>query len=274
MMLRPYCCTHCGFWQRRSALPTACPVCEDFRHPLPPRGYDFADAARIDREYRSDLREVLPRLWQVRTTPQLGIGSCGLLLVTDVGNLHFEGAGWYSDAALERIAELGGVRWQAFSHAHVLGAGWRVDEHFSPRTVVQDRQLPWAQALNVTLAFDAVWDLSADLSLHHTAGHTPGHTVLFWKSRRLLFCGDALKFELDAHPVGRAVGVSCHKAFDAHIPLTHGDVRGYREVMEPLDFDGVVTPWEVVASGGKAAAMRLLDAQLAGDPFADVLELA
>ena len=272
-MLTPYCCLNCGFWQRRFAAPTTCPVCEDYRHPLPPDGYAFAAPAEVAESHRVTMKEVLPGLWRIETTPQIGIGSCGLLLVTPAGNLHFEGAGWYDDATLGKIEKLGGVRWQAFSHSHVLGGAWRVNERFAPETIVQAEQLPFAQALRVSFPFDETWRVSDDLSLHRTAGHTPGHMVLLWHSRRLLFCGDALKFKLDATPVGRATAVSCHKAFDAHIPLTHGDVRRYRGVMEPLDFDGVVTPWEVVPTGGKAAAMTLFDAQLAGTPFADFLEI-
>ena len=273
MSLLPFCCTNCGFWQRRFAPPATCPVCEDYRHPLPPDGYDFRTPQQIDADHRVSLREILPDVWQITTSPQLGIGPCGMLLKTDAGNLHFEGSGWVDDATLGRIADLGGVAFQAFSHGHVLGAAWRINDRFRPRTVVQAEQLTLARALDVSFPFDDRWDLTDDLELIHTAGHTPGHTVLHWRSRRLLFCGDALKFDLTEHPVGEATAVSCHKAFDAHIPLTHGDVRRYRRLLEPLDFDGVVTPWEAVATGGKAAAMRLFDAQLAGAPFADPLTL-
>ena len=40
-----------------------------------------------------------------------------------------------------------------------------------------------------------------------------------------------------------------------------------------LDFDGLVTPWEVVPEGGKAAALHLLDVQLAGRPTAGWVEI-
>jgi hypothetical protein len=41
MPLHFFACEHCGFWQRHFA-PAACPVCEDFRHPLPADGWRFA----------------------------------------------------------------------------------------------------------------------------------------------------------------------------------------------------------------------------------------
>ena len=52
--------------------------------------------------------------------------------------------------------------------------------------------------------------------------------------RRALFCGDALKFEWSEE--GRLIGLSCHKAFHKHIPLSPGEIRRYGEVLGALDF--------------------------------------
>ena len=90
------------------------------------------------------------------------------------------------------------------------------------------------------------------LTLIHTAGHTPDHTVLHdAANRRVLFCGDAMKFTFAVAGADRRRARDrsrAHKAFDAHLPLTRGDVRRYRDLFEPLDFDAVVTPWEVVTT--------------------------
>ena len=270
-----YCCANCGFWQRRFAVPTTCPVCEDYRHPLPPDGYRFLTPGEVADRQSVTWDEPMPGLWRFSTAPSLGIGSCGYLIERDDGNAHFDGCGWYDDAALDFIASRGGVALVAVSHPHVYGALWRVVERFAPKVVVQAEALPFCQAFRVSFPFDQTWPLAGGLTLIHTAGHTPDHTVLHNAGRRLLFCGDALKFTFPApgQTVGEAATVSTHKAFDAHIPITHGDARRYREIFAALDFDAVVTPWEVVTRGGKDAAMRLLDAQLAGEPFADPLSL-
>ena len=274
-MLTPFCCLNCGFWQKRFATPTGCPVCEDYRHPLPPDGYDFASPAQIAARQRVTWDQPLPNLWRFSTAPPLGIGSCGYLIERSTGNVHFDGCGWYDDAALDFIQSRGGVRYLAASHPHVYGALWRVVERFEPTVVMQAEALPFCQAFRVTLPFDESWELPNRLTLHHTAGHTPDHTVLHDARLGRLFCGDALKFQFaeSGRTVGQAVGVSTHKAFDARLPLTHGDVRRYQKAISPLAFDAVITPWEVVTTGGKAAALRLFEAQLAGPPFADFLEL-
>jgi YcaO-like protein with predicted kinase domain len=269
MSLSYYCTEHSGFWQERPSPPDSCPVCEDYRHPLPPDGYAFLTPKDVDDRVSVEWTEVLPGITMFWTEPQIGIGSRGFVVERPDGNIAFEGATWYSDAALDHIASLGGVQYLSASHAHVYGALWRLSERFSPETVIQEAELPFAQAFSVTWPFEGRANLSSGAVLHHTGGHTPGHAVLHLEDRRLLFCGDALKFTLDEYPVGNAVTISTHKAYDAHIPLTHADIRQYRDLMEPLDFDAVITPWEVVPSGGKDAALRLFTKQLSGRPFAD-----
>ena len=270
--LTPWVCTNCGFWQRHFAAPPDCPVCTDYRHPLPPAGWDFLSEAEAAERFETTAREVLPDVWAFETTPALGIGPLGWILRTEHGNVSWEGAGWTSDAALDQIEALGGVRFLSGSHAHVVGSWWRVAERFQPEAVVQSEMLPFAQALAVSWPFGERAELAPGLRLLHTGGHTPGHSVLHWEARRLLFCGDAFKFKLDEG--GRATHVSTHKAYDAHIPLSHDDVRAYRAVFAGLDFDGVVTPWEAVPTGGKAAVLDLLDRLLEGRPSADWHEIA
>ena len=264
-------CANCGFWQPYFAAPPDCPVCRDFRHPLPPAGWRFVSDADAAGTFATTAREVLPDVWAFESAPALGIGPLGWLVRTEAGNVWWEGPGWMDDAALDRVGALGGVRWLSGSHAHVFGAAWRVAERFRPETVHHTENLPWARAMRTSWPFGTAAggraELAPGVSLVHTGGHTPGHTVLHWAARRLVFCGDAFKFNLDV--AGRATHVSTHLAYDAHVPLAHDHVRAYQAVFGGLDFDGVVTPWEAVPAGGRAAVLALLDAQLAGRPFAD-----
>ncbi len=274
MPLAYFVCEHCGFWQRHFA-PAACPVCEDFRHPLPDDGWRFTTAAAVAARSRCAVEEVLPDVLAVTASPAIGIGPSGYLLRTPHGNVAFEGCGWYDDAALDAIADAGGVRWAAASHPHVYGALWRVCERFSPELVLHRDDLGFAKALPVSWAFDDRADLAPGVALVHTGGHTPGHTALVWddaphagRARRTLFCGDAFKFTVDA--AGAATSVSTHLAFDADLPLTRAQIAGYARTLAPVDAAVVVTPWEVVRAGGMPAARALLDLALAAPhPFTD-----
>lgn len=275
MPLEHFVCEHCGFWQRHFA-PAACPVCEDFRHPLPPDGWRFTRAVAVAGRTRCRVDEVLPGLLAVTAAPALGIGPSGYVLRTPHGNVAFEGCGWYSDDALDAIEAAGGVRWASASHPHVYGALWRVCARFDAELVLHCDDLSFAKGLPVARAFDAREEFAPGVALVHTGGHTPGHTVLDWTVEggapaRTLFCGDALKYTVDAF--GAATSVSTHLAFDADVPLTPAQVRRYRETLAPVDAAHVVTPWEVVTAGGMPAARALFDAQLAGRPFTDRLVL-
>jgi hypothetical protein len=270
MPLEPYVCTNCGFWQRRPAPPTCCPVCEDLRHPLPPDGYEFLAAGQLSSRVRATHRELAPGLIAFGVEPQVGIGAQGHLILHPEGNLFFEGCAWYDEAALSLIASLGGIRYLAASHMHVYGAVWRLEERFAPEILIQRDDLCWTKAFRVTWPFDERVEPAPGLELIHTGGHTDGHTILFDRRSRALHVGDMIKYRLDAQ--GRLDGVACQKAFDLRVPLAHGEMRRYRELLRPLDVTTIYTPWEVVPEGGKEAALGLLDQQLAArQPTADFM---
>jgi glyoxylase-like metal-dependent hydrolase (beta-lactamase superfamily II) len=270
LALTPYVCPHCGFWQRYFAVPPDCPMCTDYRHPLPADGWDFQTPSEAARETR--WHEPMPGVWQYWNPDPIGVGPTGFVIVREGGNVAFEGAGYYSDAALDHIASIGGVRFLSFSHSHVVGAQWQLDARFAPEIVVQQDELPLAQALRTAWPFELRAGLAPGLTLIHTGRHTPGHSVLHWPERRALFVGDCFKFRLDSG--GRPTHVSTHRAYDAHLPLSHGDLRHYLSVLAPLDFDTAITPWEVVPRVGKRAMVWLFTTLLRRPrPTADFLEL-
>jgi len=156
---------------------------------------------------------------------------------------------------------------------HGFGALWQLQDELEPPVVaVGEPDLVWTKAFRVTWPMDETLQLAPGLTAHRTGGHFAGHTVLHDERRRLLFCGDALKVDLS--PDGEPVGLSCHKAFHAQIPLSHGDVRRYRAVVERLDFDAVLTPFEHAKGVTTEDVLRLFDAQLSGPPSAAAIPLA
>lgn len=272
MSLAPYVCTNCGFWQRSFATPTGCRICEDHRHVLPDDGWEFLTPAEADARVACRWDEPEPGVWRYATEPGIGIAPSGYLIETPAGNVAFEGAGWLSDAALAHMASRGPLVALSASHPHSYGALWRVEERFAPEVALHRDDLDWALTVTVTRPFDDRLDLAPGLRLHHTGGHFAGHAVLHDSARGILLCGDALKFLLAAD--GRtATHVSCHKAFVRQVPLTHAELRRYREVFAALAFRQTWTPFEQAANAGRDEALRLLDAQLAGRPSTDWMPL-
>jgi len=269
--LTPYACTNCGFWQRHFATPSRCPVCEDHRHVLPEDGYEFVRGEELG---ETIWDEPEPGVWRFGMAEPLGIGPMGYVIEHPAGNVAFEGCGWYSDAALEHVAALGAIAVATASHPHSYGALWRLVDSFAPpRVPLAVADLQWGVALGVNEPYDDVLALADGLTLHRTGGHFAGHQILHDAGRGILFSGDALKLELDPADKRRAVGISCHKAFVRDVPLTRAELAGYRAVFERLEFAQTWTPFEQGANAGRAAALALLDGQLAGTPHARFVEV-
>lgn len=267
MALRYSCCSNCGFWQRRPSEPTGCPVCEDVRHVLPEEGFEFLSPEGVDGHVRCSWEAIGDGIWRCVVEPKLGIGPSGYLVETEHGNVAFEGAGWYSDAALDHVEVLGGAAYLAASHPHAYGALWRLQERFEARLAVGVEDLPWTGAFpsGPELPFGERLLLAPGVELLKTGGHFDGHSVLYLRDRGVLFCGDALKFELDdaGSRGSTAHAISCHKGFVRRIPLTHQEIRRYRAVFEPLEFGTTITTFQAVTNAGRDEALRLFDALLA-----------
>lgn len=235
---------------------------------LPEGGFEFRSPEEVDGGVECSWEPIGEGIWRCVAEPKLGIGPSGYLVETGFGNVAFEGAGWYSDAALDRVEALGGVVYLAASHPHAYGALWRLQERFGARLAVGVEDLPWTGAFpsGPELPFGERLALGPGVELLKTGGHFDGHSVLYLRDRGVLFCGDALKFELDELDGSTAHAVSCHKGFVRRIPLTHEEIRRYKAVFEPLEFGTTITTFEAVTNAGRNEALKLFDTLLAEDP--------
>lgn len=267
-------CAGCGFWVKHFASPPACPVCLDARHTLPARGWDFRVPEEVASDRRTTIAELEPGVWRYRLEPAVGIGPSGYLLEHPAGNVAFEGAGFYTEAALEHIAGLGGIAVLSASHPHSYGALWQLAERFEPEVALHPGDLEWATAFPVTWSWDERVEVLEGVELLHTGGHFAGHAVLLDRTRSLLLAGDALKFELDPDDERQATAVSTHKAFVRRVPLSTAEARRYREVFASVPFERAWTPFEQPLNAGRDVALALMDAQLAGRPFVAPMEIA
>lgn len=263
-----FCCTNCGFWQRHFDRPASCPMCLDARHVVPRDGWRFLSLTEAQAAWPSRFEELEPGAWRFWNDPVDGIGPAGYLLTSESGNVFFEGCSVFDEAALAQIDRLGGIDVLSASHPHSYGALWQLQDRFEPELALPAADFAWSAALRVTWPWDDELQPLPGFALHRTAGHFDGHAVLHDAGRRLLLCGDALKFELDAADRRRATTISAHKAFVRAVPLTPAELRRYRDVFAPLDFTATWTPFEQVRNSGRDEALALIDAQLAARPHA------
>ena len=271
--LPAFVCTNCGFWQKFFETPSSCPICTDYRHVLPADGWSFLGLEEARGRGRCLIEEVEPGMWCYRAENPLGIASSGYVVELPGGNVGFEGTGWYDEEALEHIESIGGISYLSASHPHCYGALWQLRERFDPEVILQADDLPWATAFPPTWIFDEKLRLGDDAELVRTGGHFAGHTILYLPERRIVFVGDALKFEIDPDDGRLATGVSTHKAFVRRIPLTPLEAGRYREIFASLDFDQAWTPFDQCRNVGRKEILAFLDAQLEGRPFVDAVPL-
>ena len=268
LKLPAFLCDNCGFWQRHFAEPLSCPLCLDARHVVPQQGWQFWTPAEAQARFPCHWAEIEPGVWRFWNDPVNGIGPSSYLIQTPAGNMVFEGCPIFSEAALDHMEALGGVKILAASHPHGYGALWQIQDRWDPELALHPGDLEWSAALQVSWPFDDHLEPLPGLELYCTAGHFAGHAVLFERARQILFCGDALKFELDPANPRRATTISTHKAFVRGIPLTPNELRRYRDVFAPLDFIQTWTPFEQAANSGRPEALALIDQMLATRPHA------
>lgn len=266
MSLEHYSCTNCGYWQHYFAVPPACPVCSDVRNALPENGWEFVGAPEmLEREQRGEVkcrwREIDDGIWMFSNETPLGIGSSGYIIRRETGNIAFESPGWWTEDAIKFIDSIGGLRFISSSHPHGFGAIWQLEEYFPGATIAFQREaVQFTKALAINAVFDDVLAIDEAATLYHVGGHYEGQSVLYYEPRQILFCGDALKFDVDE--TGKTVAISCHKAFHKQIPLAKSEIENYRRVIGNLDFRQACTPFEHAPDVTRDDALRLFDAQL------------
>ena len=258
LQLPAYVCRNCGFWQRNFALPTDCLLCKDARHVLPPNGWAFYNFEEASAAFPMHWEELLPGLWRFWNDPVDGIGSHSYLIQHAQGNVMFEGATVYSNKALEKITALGGVDFASASHPHTYGALWQLQDHFEAAIPLQAADFGWSVALRVTHPFDEELELFPNLRLLRAGVHFAGQAFLHSAEHGVLFCGDALKFDLDETNPRQAVSISSHKSFVRSVPLTPNETAEYRSVFQRYSFDKTYTPFEQAHNVDAALVDRFL----------------
>ncbi|CAH1000440.1 hypothetical protein LEM8419_01593 [Neolewinella maritima] len=259
MALTHYACHHCGGWILwfDSRLPVACPNCTDVRNALPEEDFTYLPIDQAAGQYRTKWQETLPGLWEFWTEPQLGLGSHGWLLQRPEGNIAFEAAPYYDEAARAQLTSLGGVSILSSSHPHGYGALWQLQEFFDPELIIHKDDLQYTKAFRVNHPIDDFHRIDTGYEMLRLGGHYEGQTALYDRARRILFLGDALKIDFDAQ--GVPVALSCHKGYHYAIPLTRDELLHYRDVFSRFDFAHVCTPFELGRGVDRSRSIALID---------------
>ena len=142
------------------------------------------------------MRQLESDLWQ-STVHRSGILSThAYLLERRDGNVLFYNTG--DDRDLDRIAELGGIRYQLLSHRDESGPSLdRIRTRFGSKLCCSALEAPAVagDAATIDLVFEEGDRSFEDIEIIHTPGHTDGSICFFYRApngKSYLFSGDTI----------------------------------------------------------------------------------
>ena len=175
-------CLGCGAVFEPSPPPPHCPLCEDERQFVPPKGQRWSTAGELRAGgHRADVRELEPGLTGVGIAPALGVGQRGLLVQTQSGNLLWDPAPLVDEDAVAAVRDRGGVAVVAASHPHMYGAMVEWADLFDAPIALPAVDGPWRvrPTARVSEWIDRL-ELLGAVTLVQCGGHFPGSAVAHW----------------------------------------------------------------------------------------------
>ncbi len=236
-----YICITCGHQYAESEKPpTRCPICDDDRQFVNPRGQSWTTMDELALAHRNELRPLEPGLTGIGTEPKFAIGQRALLVQGAGGNVLWDCISLLDENTVKAVEELGGVSSLAMSHPHLFGSmvEWSRAFDNAPIYLHADHR-PWVQRPDPVIEF---WggeslNLTEGVSLHRCGGHFDGSTVLLWpdggEGKGVLLSGDTLYVAPDRKHV------SFMYSFPNFIPLSAPVIDRIVERLKPLKFDRI-----------------------------------
>jgi glyoxylase-like metal-dependent hydrolase (beta-lactamase superfamily II) len=261
-------CTACGAQFVPSEAPPAhCPICEDERQYVPPRGQTWTTLPALAASHFNGYREHEPGIIGIGTQPTFAIGQRALLLRTAAGNVLWDCISLVDAATVALVGALGGIKAIAISHPHFYTSMVEWSRAFGDAPIhlhAADRDWIMRPDPAVRLWEGETLALMPGVTLVRCGGHFPGGTVLHWadgaSGRGVLCAGDIAAVDPDRK------WISFMKSYPNFIPLSAHDVEGIAAALAPLAFDTIYGHYfdRVIPTGGKkvlaASVARYLSA--------------
>jgi len=239
--MQNYICITCGHQFAASESPPAnCPICEDDRQYVNPRGQSWTTLDELARGHHNLVKPLETGLTGIVTEPRFAIGQRAMLVLTPKGNVLWDCISLIDDATIKTVKALGGISSLAMSHPHLFGSmvDWSHAFGNAPIYLHADNK-PWVGRPDPVIEF---WQgefhkLDEGLSLHRCGGHFNGSTVLLWPEgadgKGVLLSGDTMYVAPDRQHV------SFMYSYPNFIPLPAQTVDRIVNTVMPLEFDRI-----------------------------------
>lgn len=253
-------CVICGQQYAESTEPPrSCPICEDERQYVNPRGQSWVTLDRLVRGHRNELKPLEPGLTAITTVPKFAIGQRALLVQSLKGNVLWDCPSLIDDATIEAVGTMGGISSLAMSHPHLFGSMVDWSHAFGRVPIhIHAAHREWVQRPDPVIEF---WDgdsreLEEGVALYRCGGHFTGSTVLSWpagaEGRGVLLSSDTIYVVPDRRHV------SFMYSYPNLIPLTPAAVQRIVDTVMPLKFDRIYGHFSdlEIEAGAKDALRR------------------
>jgi len=239
--MRNYICITCGHqFAESEEPPRRCPICEDDRQFVNPRGQSWTTQAELGQEHHNVFRPLETGLTGIGTEPRFAIGQRALLVQASKGNVLWDCVSLIDDATIEAVENLGGISSLAMSHPHLFGSMVEWSRAFGDAPIhLHVDHRPWVQRSDPVIEFweGETFELKEGLTLHRCGGHFEGSTVLLWPDgadgHGVLLTGDTIYVAPDRQHV------SFMRSYPNFIPLPATIVDRIVERVMPLRFDRI-----------------------------------
>jgi hypothetical protein len=240
-------CVTCGVQYALNAAgerPVTCPICSDERQYVGYDGQQWTSLARLREDgYSVDIREEVPGLWGLATSPALAIGQRALLIPGSGGTVMWDSVGYIDDAAVERVGDLGVISAIALSHPHYYSAMVEWSRAFDDAPIyIHERDREWlSREDNVVLWSGDTAEILPGRTLINAGVHFAGGTVMHWDAgldgRGALCAGDIFTVVADRRWVGFMY------SYPNLIPEHPDTIRRAVELVRPYRFDSLYGAW-------------------------------
>lgn len=221
-----------------------CFICEDERQYVGYGGQQWTSLGELRLQgHTVEIREEVPGLWGIATSPHLAIGQRALLVPGDDGNVLWDSTTYIDDAAVERVTELGGISAIALSHPHYYSSMVEWSRAFGDAPIyVHERDAQWIPRTdNVVLWSGDTHEVLPGRTLINAGVHFAGGTVMHWRDgvdgSGALLAGDIFTVVADRRWVGFMY------SYPNLIPEHPETIRKAVDLVRPFRFASLYGAW-------------------------------
>lgn len=236
-----------------------CIICEDERQYVGYDGQQWTSSAELRAGgHTAVVREEVPGLWGVETSPSFAIGQRALLVPGPGGTVLWDCTSLVDDAAVARIHELGGISAIALSHPHYYSSMVEWSRAFGDIPIyVHERDRSWlTRTDNVELWSGTTREILPGRTLVNAGVHFAGGTVMHWADgvdgTGALLSGDIFTVVADRRWVGFMY------SYPNLIPEHPDTIARAVDLVLPFAFESLYGAWwdRIIVADAKNAVLR------------------